>query len=112
MVSPSSRSALTVSRTSKESSDKPYGPDEPTPKSIYEKLSQFRVPFIQRAEEAAKYTIPALMPPVHSKGMSGYDQLYQPYQSLGSRGVNSLAANLLMTLLPPNQGFFRLIIAP
>ena len=112
MVSPSSRSALTVSRTSKESSDKPYGPDEPTPKSIYEKLSQFRVPFIQRAEEAAKYTIPALMPPVHSKGMSGYDELYQPYQSLGSRGVNSLAANLLMTLLPPNQGFFRLIIDP
>lgn len=81
-----------------------------SPKAVYEKLTQYRVPFVDRAEESAKFTIPALMPPVHSRGMSGHDNLAQPYQSLGSRGVNSLAANLLMTLLPPNQSFFRLII--
>ena len=83
-----------------------------SPKAIYDKLTQFRTPFISRAEESAKFTIPALMPPVSSKGMSSGDNLYQPYQSLGSRGVNALAANLLMTLLPPSQSFFRLIIDP
>ena len=80
------------------------------PKKQYERLRQFRHPYITRAEESAKYTIPALMPPEHSGGKYSQNNLYQPYQSLGSRGVNSLAANLLMTLLPPNQSFFRLVI--
>tara|TARA_R100001594_G_scaffold141602_1_gene187754 strand:- start:521 stop:2068 length:1548 start_codon:yes stop_codon:yes gene_type:complete len=83
-----------------------------SPKMIYEKLTQYRQPFVDRAEEAAKFTIPALMPPIHSQGLNGHDELYQPYQSLGARGVNALAANLLMTLLPPSQSFFRLIIDP
>ena len=71
-----------------------------SPKSVYEKLKQFRVPFIDRAEDSAKYTIPALMPPTERTSLTSHDELYQPYQSLGSRGVNALAANLLMTLLP------------
>ena len=65
---------------------------------------------MRRAEDAAKFTIPALMPPAHNKDYSGQQKLYQPYQSLGARGVNSLASNLLMSLLPPNQSFFRLVI--
>lgn len=107
--------ALYVSKQRDTSKGKPKGylaeSQKMSPKTVYEKLAQYRVPFIDRAEEAAKYTIPALMPPIHSKGMSGHDNLYQPYQSLGSRGVNALSANLLMTLLPPNQSFFRLIIS-
>ena len=80
------------------------------PKELYERLSIDRVPYIERAEASAKFTIPALMPPAHTTSMRGSDKLYQPYQSLGARGVNSLASNLLMSLLPPNQSFFRLII--
>lgn len=85
-------------------------PDEMTPKALYEKLTQFRIPFISRAEEAAKFTIPALLPPAHTQGMHGFSDLYQPYQSLGARGVNTMSANLLMSLLPPNQSFFRLVV--
>lgn len=82
----------------------------PYPKKLYESLSIQRSPYIERAEDAAKFTIPSLMPPAYSSSMRGSGRLYQPYQSLGARGVNSLASNLLMSLLPPNQGFFRLII--
>lgn len=70
-----------------------------------------RQPYIDRAEDSAKFTIPALMPPSYANGIQRHhDKLYQPYQSLGARGVNSLSANLLMSLLPPTQSFFRLMI--
>tara|TARA_R110002012_G_scaffold23372_1_gene79372 strand:- start:366 stop:2009 length:1644 start_codon:yes stop_codon:yes gene_type:complete len=80
------------------------------PKALYDKLIQYRMPFVNRAEDSAKFTIPALMPPAHSNSMAGHNDLYQPYQSLGARGVNTMAANLLMSLLPPNQSFFRLVV--
>ena len=80
------------------------------PKELYERLTVQRAPYIERAEDSAKFTIPSLMPPAYTASMHGSDKLYQPYQSLGARGVNSLASNLLMSLLPPNQSFFRLII--
>lgn len=47
------------------------------------------------------------MPPEGHTGSTQYDT---PYQSVGARGVNNLASKLLMTLLPPNQAFFRLTI--
>ena len=81
------------------------------PKELYERLAITRVPYVDRAEESAKFTIPALMPPAYSSSSTqAHNKLYQPYQSLGARGVNSLASNLLMSLLPPNQSFFRLVI--
>ena len=80
------------------------------PKQMYEKLIIDRQPYIDRAEDSAKFTIPALLPPQTSNVNKHHDKLYQPYQSLGARGVNSLSANLLMSLLPPTQSFFRLVI--
>ena len=84
--------------------------EELSPKALYEQLVQYRIPFINRAEDASKFTIPALFPPIHTQSMHGYSDLYQPYQSLGARGVNTMSANLLMSLLPPNQSFFRLVV--
>jgi len=81
------------------------------PKELYERMAIDRSPYIDRAEDSAKFTIPALMPPAYtSADNKHHEKLYQPYQSLGARGVNSLAANLLMSLLPPTQSFFRLVI--
>ena len=78
---------------------------------LYEHGVEERWQYISRAEDSAKYTIPALMPPQHGGGRgTKHNRLYQPYQSLGSRGVNALSANLLISLLPPNQTFFRLVI--
>ena len=33
-----------------------------------------------------------------------------PFQAMGARGVNNLASKLLLSLLPPNQAFFRLML--
>lgn len=71
---------------------------------IYQKLESKRWFYLERAREAAEVTIPHLMPP------EGHNQepFTTPFQSLGARGLNNLASKLLLTLLPPNNPFFRL----
>lgn len=50
-------------------------------------------------------TIPSLIPP---DGYDGTQRLYQPFQGLGSKGINNLASKLLLALFPPGSPFFRL----
>ncbi len=73
----------------------------------YENMAADRDAFLSRARTCAELTIPTLMPP---EGHTGSTQYTTPFQSVGARGVNNLASKLLMTLLPPNQAFFRLTI--
>jgi len=73
----------------------------------YAQMASDRDSFLSRARNCAELTIPTLMPP---EGHTGSTQYVTPYQSVGARGVNNLASKLLMTLLPPNQSFFRLTI--
>lgn len=73
----------------------------------YRQLEGSRDPFLHRARDAAKLTIPSLLPP---DDHSGYSNLPTPYQGFGARGVNNLSAKLLLALLPPNSPFFRLAI--
>lgn len=72
-------------------------------------LSVKRESFLRRAREASRLTIPSLIPP---EGHTGDTVLPSPWQSVGSRGVNHLASKLLLTLLPPNQPFFRYSLDP
>src|SRR5687767_3303959 len=77
-----------------------------TAASRYNTLATDRQTFLDRARDAALYTIPSLIPP---EGHTPSTRFYKPYQSLGSRGVNNLAGKLLMALLPPSSTtFFRL----
>lgn len=78
-----------------------------TAASRYTQLTSERDPFLTRARQAAKLTIPALMPP---EGHNGTSKLHTPFQGVGARGVNNLSAKLLLSLLPPNTPFFRLQI--
>ena len=73
----------------------------------YDNMTADRAAFLTRARNCAELTIPTLMPP---EGHTGSHQYDTPYQSVGARGVNNLASKLLMTLLPPNEPFFRLTI--
>lgn len=75
----------------------------------YAALTPHREPYLQRARDASKLTVPALYPPA---GHNATMRLYRPYQSVGSRGVNHLSSKLLMALFPPNAPFFRLIASP
>lgn len=78
-----------------------------TLKARYDQLVTFREPFLTRAREVSTLTLPALVPP---DGLSTSVRLPTPFQSLGARGVNTLASKLLQTLLPPNTPLFRLTI--
>ena len=79
-----------------------------TAKQRYSKLKQHREHFLDRAEECSELTIPSLIQP---DGFTDSSDLYNPFQSVGARGVNNLASKLLLLLLPPNSPFFRLSIA-
>ena len=76
-----------------------------TARSRYGELESFRTPFLMRARDCAELTIPSLMP---RDGHSATTKLYTPYQGIGARGLNNLAAKLLLALLPPNSSFFRM----
>ena len=41
---------------------------------------------------------------------TGAQRFVTPYQSVGARGVNNLSSALLLSLLPPNSPFFRLVL--
>ena len=77
-------------------------------RKLYEKLSAKRDNFLDRAEECAELTLPAIMP---YDGFGSSNTLYTPFQSVGARGVNNLASKLLLLLLPPNAPFFRLSLS-
>ncbi len=80
---------------------------EQTAGGRYNALISFREPFLQRAREAAKLTIPSLLPPANH---SAHSKLPTPFQGLGARGVNNLSSKLLLALMPPNSPFFRLTV--
>jgi hypothetical protein len=84
-------------------------PQDPTKTAHgrYEHLKQFREPYLRRARQVAEVTIPALVPP---EGATGSTDLPQPWQSVGARGINNLAAKLLLALFPPGSEFFRITI--
>jgi len=73
-------------------------------KSLWMKLDAGKSSYVNRARECAKLTLPFTYPPA---GAGPVSALPTPYNSLGARGVNNLAAKLLLSLLPPNTPFFR-----
>lgn len=78
-------------------------------KSEYEKMSQTRAPYLRRARDAAELTLPHLYPRSTTSGKNkGSQDMPMPYQSLGARGVSTLAAKLLLTVLPASTSFFKL----
>lgn len=80
-----------------------------TAKGRYEELKPARRPFLDRARHCSKLTIPSLVPPENHNAAS---LLPEPNQGLGSRLVVSLAARIMMALLPPGRKAFMLGITP
>lgn len=73
----------------------------------YEMCAAMRQPYLRRARDCAKLTIPTLIPDEATTASTDFPT---PFQSIGARGVNHLASKLLITLLPPSSPFFRLIV--
>lgn len=77
-----------------------------TARKRYESLKANRQPFLERARQCAELTVPSLYP--KDETATSTQHFPTPYQSIGARGLNSLASKLLMSQLPPNSPFFRL----
>jgi hypothetical protein len=79
-----------------------------TIKSAYDKLTSDRSPYLLRARECSKFTLPWLVP---AQGATGATRLRVTYSSFGARCVNSLSNKLLLALFPPRQAFFKLSVS-
>ena len=75
----------------------------------YQTLKQERQAYLDKAKEAARYTIPSLIADRDSQRQTGKNVKFieTPNQSVGADGVNNLASKLTATMLPPNQTFFK-----
>ena len=78
-----------------------------TAKERYDYLCSDRAQFLNEAAEASKLTLPYLIRghEEHSKGMKN---LRTPWQSVGAKGVVTLASKLSLSLVPPQTSFFKL----
>lgn len=75
----------------------------------YQNLKQDRQPYLDKAKEAAKYTIPSLIADrdVQKQVRKNVKVIETPNQSVGADGINNLSAKVTTTMLPPNQTFFK-----
>lgn len=78
--------------------------DSESAKGRYSRLARSREPFLERARECSKLTIPTLIP---EEGTGAHTEFPTPYQGLGAQGLNHLTNKCVMALFPPNQPFFR-----
>lgn len=80
----------------------------PQAASRYQLLQTDRQHFIERADQCAKLTLPMLF----QKDVTTSQNLKikDPAQSLGTRGVNAMAAKMVVSLFPMNTPFFKINI--
>ena len=72
----------------------------------YNELSTDREQFLNVAYECAELTIPTLL--MRNETPPAYSQFQTPWQSVGAKGVVTLASKLMLGLLPPSTSFFKL----
>ena len=77
-----------------------------TAKSRYEQLKGVRDNFLSSGIEASKLTLPYLLKQDDTN--SDHKNLTTPWQSVGAKGVVTLASKLMLALLPVNTSFFKL----
>ena len=75
----------------------------------YSALTSGRAQFLDTAVECSKLTLPYLVQDDNSSKI-GRKHLTQPWQSVGAKAVVTLAAKLMLALLPPQTTFFKLQI--
>ena len=79
-----------------------------TARERYNKLTSNRYQFLDTAVECSKLTLPYLIS--REDESQNHRVLVTPWQSVGSKAVVTLAAKLMLALLPPQTTFFKLQI--
>ena len=77
-----------------------------TAKTRYDSLVSNRSQYLSEAEDASELTLPYLIREDGSQ--SGARKLKTPWQSVGAKGVVTLASKLMLALLPAQTSFFKL----
>ena len=75
-------------------------------KARYSQLMSGRTQFLDMAEECSQLTLPYLV--TQDDNYKGKRTLLQPFQSVGAKAVVTLAAKLMLAILPPQTAFFKL----
>ena len=75
-------------------------------RSRYNKLTADRAQFLDVANKCAELTLPYLMK--NEGDTATHTPLKTPWQSIGAKGVVTLASKLMLALLPPQTTFFKL----
>ena len=75
-------------------------------KARYSQLTSGRTQFLDMAEECSQLTLPYLI--TQDDNYKGKRTLIQPFQSVGAKAVVTLAAKLMLAILPPQTAFFKL----
>jgi hypothetical protein len=73
----------------------------------YDYLTSDRSQFLEEARQAAELTLPYLIRG-NEEYTTGMKNLKTPYQSVGAKGVVTLASKLMLALLPVQTSFFKL----
>ena len=76
-------------------------------RGLYTKMETQRFSYLERARDCSRLTLPTVVP---DEGHGPTQKFTTPYQGVGARGVNNLASSLLLSLLPPNAPYFRLVL--
>jgi len=79
-----------------------------TAQARYNQLTPDRTHFVDRGDKCAKLTIPTIF--MKDQQHTSSQKIVDPVQSMGARGVNTLAAKMVLSLLPTNTPFFKLNI--
>jgi len=79
-----------------------------TARSRYDHLTSNRNHFLDIAVECSELTLPYLIQ--RDEIRPSHKTLRQPWQSVGSKAVVTLASKLMLALLPPQTSFFKLQI--
>ena len=75
-------------------------------RSRYDHLTSYRNHFLNIAVECSELTLPYLIQ--RDETRPSHKNLRQPWQSVGSKAVVTLASKLMLALLPPQTAFFKL----
>ena len=81
-----------------------------TAKTRYDFLSKYRSTFLDTAVQCSELTLPTLIQQDDDVSRSTNLRLITPWQSVGAKGVVTLASKLMLALLPPQTSFFKLQI--
>ena len=78
-----------------------------TAKKRYDALVGYRSEYLSQADTAARLTLPYLIRD-EEQFRGGVRDLKTPWQSVGAKGVVTLASKLMLALMPVNTSFFKL----